>query len=170
MFAEVVVDFQGHPQTFDAMKILSDVVAKEVNVLKVDVPQSGGRGWKRTAAEISPDEVGDGWRQQIADGAKYVMEETWVKANDPHYDAKAMTAGIRESVPAAFYPRRGDYLALGVLYVSLRYGQLSILTAPAPCSPRWAQALCRRTHEAVLGPSRAGSAAPLCGLSGSWTG
>ena len=28
----------------------------------------------------------------MATGAKYVMEETWVKAHDPHYDAKLFVA------------------------------------------------------------------------------
>ena len=48
----VVVDFDGHPQKFDQMEILSQFVAKEVNVLKVDVPRVGGKGWKRTNSEI----------------------------------------------------------------------------------------------------------------------
>ena len=48
----VVVDFDGHPQKFDQMEILSQFVAKEVNVLKVDVPRAGGKGWKRTNSEI----------------------------------------------------------------------------------------------------------------------
>ena len=71
----VVVDFQGHPQTYDSLKIFSDV-AKEVNVLKVDVPRDTGRGWKRTAAEISHSDMGEGWREGISEGAKYVIEET----------------------------------------------------------------------------------------------
>ena len=43
----VVLDCDGHPQKYDQMEIISGLVAKEVNVLKVDVPKSGGRGWKR---------------------------------------------------------------------------------------------------------------------------
>ena len=70
------------------MKVLSDVVAKEVNVLKVDAPGGGGRGWKRTNAEVDTSSLSNGWRQRISDGAKYVIRETWVKANDPHIDAK----------------------------------------------------------------------------------
>ena len=58
------------------------------------MPREGGRGWKRTHSELSTQdqELGEGWRQDMATGAKYVMEETWVKANDPHYDAKLFVA------------------------------------------------------------------------------
>ena len=78
----------GHPMKFDQMQILSDVVAKEINCFKIDVPNKDGRGWKRTYSEISSQDLGNRWSEQVADGAKYIMQETWVKANDPHYDAK----------------------------------------------------------------------------------
>ena len=59
-------------------------------MLKIDVPREGGHGWKRTFSEISTQEegLGDEWKQDISQGAKYVLEETRVRANDPHYDAK----------------------------------------------------------------------------------
>ncbi len=77
----VVVDFDGHPHKYDQLQVLSDVVAKEVNVLKIDVPAESGRGWKRTYSEISTQdqELGQGWTQQISQGAKYILQETWVK-------------------------------------------------------------------------------------------
>ena len=65
---------------YDQLQILSDVVAKEVTVLKVDAPGSEGRGWKRTHAEIGTSELPSGWRQKVADGAKYILKETWVRA------------------------------------------------------------------------------------------
>ena len=72
------------------MEILSQFVAKEVNVLKVDVPRVGGKGWKRTNSEIETQDtdLGNSWCEEVSTGAKYVLEETWVKGNDPHYDAK----------------------------------------------------------------------------------
>ena len=86
----VVVDFDGHPQKYDQMQILSNFVAKEVNVLKLDVPRAGGKGWKRANTEIDTQDsdLGNNWCEEVSSGAKYVLEETWVKANDPHYDAK----------------------------------------------------------------------------------
>ena len=91
----VVVDFDGHPQKYDGLKILSDAVAKEINILRVDVPRvDGGRGWTRTHLEISTGDsaLGEGWLKDISSGAKYIIEESWVKANDPHYDAKVWPA------------------------------------------------------------------------------
>ena len=76
----VVIDFDGHPQKYDDLKIMADVVAKEVNVFKVDVPRDNGRGWKRTSVELGAKDrdLGEGWRDQMASGAKYVIQETWV--------------------------------------------------------------------------------------------
>ena len=85
----VVLDFEGHPHKFDQVEIMADVVAKEVNILKIDAPRPEGRGWKRTYSEIDTQEdLGEEWRQDMARGARYVLEESHVKANDPHYDAK----------------------------------------------------------------------------------
>ena len=96
----VVVDFDGHPQKFDQMEILSQFVAKEVNVLKVDVPRAGGKGWKRTNSEIETQDtdLGNSWCEEVSTGAKYVLEETWVKANDPHYDAKVFFSTKRAAI------------------------------------------------------------------------
>ena len=84
----VVVDCDGHPSKYDQIEIMSNVVAKEINVFKIDVPS--GSGWKRSFSEISTQDadLGESWCQDISAGAKYVLEETWVKASDPHYDAK----------------------------------------------------------------------------------
>ena len=97
----VVVDFDGHPQKFDQMEILSQFVAKEVNVLKVDVPRVGGKGWKRTNSEIETQDtdLGNSWCEEVSTGAKYVLEETWVKANDPHH-VRASVLRVHCSVSA----------------------------------------------------------------------
>jgi hypothetical protein len=68
----------------DHLEILSDVVAKEINILKIDVPQEG-RGWRRTDTEISTQELGDSWCEDVQAGAKYMLQETLIKASDPHY-------------------------------------------------------------------------------------
>ena len=78
------LDFTGHPQKYDQLQVLSDVVAKEVNVLKVDAPEKG-RGWKRTHSEIDTADLPPDWKTKVADGASFVLRETWVKANDAHY-------------------------------------------------------------------------------------
>ena len=81
--------FRGHPFKYDHLEVMSNMIAKEVNILKVDVPEEQtGRGWRRTDTEISTQELGedDSWREQVSTGAKYVLRETKVKANEPHYD------------------------------------------------------------------------------------
>ena len=86
----VVVDCDGHTQKYDALQILSQFVAKEVNVLKIDVPGAGNKGWKRAQSEIDaqdPD-LGDAWCEAVSSRAKYVLEETRVKFNDPQYDVQ----------------------------------------------------------------------------------
>ena len=78
------LDLEGHPQKYDQLQVLSDVVAKEVNVLKVDAPEKG-RGWKRTRSEIGTCDPPPDSKKKVADGANFVLRETWVKANDPDY-------------------------------------------------------------------------------------
>ena len=69
------------------LEIFADIIAKEVNVFKIDAPRPEGRGWKRTFSEIDTDkDLGEDWKKEMVEGAKYVLEESHVKANDPHYD------------------------------------------------------------------------------------
>ena len=69
------------------LQIMADVVAKEVHVFKIEAPRPEGRGWKRTYSEIDTDkDLGEEWKKEMTEGAKYVVEESHVKANDPHYD------------------------------------------------------------------------------------
>ena len=85
----VVLDYEGHPHKFDEVGIMAGVVAKEVNIIKIDAPRPEGRGWKRTYSEIDTQkDLGEDWRRDMARGARYVLQESHVKANDPHYDAK----------------------------------------------------------------------------------
>ena len=101
----VVLDFDGHPQKYDQLEVLRDVVAKEappcqilvnrtpapfcdrreVNVLKIDIPGEERRGWKRTRSEIDTASMPANWKKRVAEGANFVLQETWVKANDAHY-------------------------------------------------------------------------------------
>ena len=126
-------DFDGHPQKYEDLKIMSDVVAKEVNILKVDVPRDNGRGWKRTAVEINAQDdrgLGDGWREGMAAGSKYVIQETWVKANDPHFDAKVLWTATPAGVG-----KQGGCPGVGVGW-GARSGLPSILMALGASSVR----------------------------------
>ena len=72
------VFFVSAHSKYEHLQLLSDVVAKEVNLLKVDVPQESGRGWRRTDTEVSTQELGDSWQEDVSRGAK--LQETLVKA------------------------------------------------------------------------------------------
>ena len=76
---------------YDAMKVFSDVVATQRSRLQLDVPGPDGRGWVPTGATV--DTQGDSmlderWQHDVRAGVTHLSEETWVPANDPHYDAK----------------------------------------------------------------------------------
>ena len=86
----VVVDCQGFPMKYDQMGVMESVVARQVCRIQVDVPRGGG-GWRRTNGVIDtqddPD-LNDEWRRDLANGARYMLQETLVKHGEPHYDAK----------------------------------------------------------------------------------
>lgn len=89
--AMVVVDSAGHPMKYDALKVFESVVATQSARIEVDVPGEGGRGWRRTNSVVNTqqDEVlNDSWREDLAAGCRHIGEETWVPANDSHFDAK----------------------------------------------------------------------------------
>jgi hypothetical protein len=87
----VVVDMSGVPLKYDQMTVFSDVIGRQNCRIEVDVPGRLGKGWRRaqstvdTAAEA---DLGEEWRSQVQAGARLLLEETWVPANDPHLDAK----------------------------------------------------------------------------------
>ena len=65
--------------------------------IKVDVPGPCGKGWKRTNAELDTQEWDDSLKMDLKSGARFLLEETWVPANDPHYDAKCWPCVERRS-------------------------------------------------------------------------
>ena len=85
--AMVVVDAGGYPLTYDALTVIESVAAKRSVRLEIEQLGPGGRGWARANAVIDTDEFGEAWRTDIATGAKHICGETWVKSDDPHYDA-----------------------------------------------------------------------------------
>ena len=84
----VVVDAGGHPLKYDSLTVMESIVAAQSCRIEVDVPGPEGRGWKRTNSDISTQDLDDSWRHDLATGARHLLEETWVPANDSHYDAK----------------------------------------------------------------------------------
>lgn len=87
----MVVDLGGIPLKYDTVTVFSDLVARQVSRIELDVPRQEGRGWQRSGATLDqsdhPD-LDETWRRDVADGAQHLLTETWVPANDPHYDSK----------------------------------------------------------------------------------
>ena len=84
----VVVDVGGHPLKYDCLTVLESIVARQNCRVEIDVPHEEGRGWRRTNSSFETQDLDEQCKQDLATGARYLLEETWVKANDPHYDAK----------------------------------------------------------------------------------
>jgi len=85
----VVVDSAGHPMKYDALNVFSEVVATQSARLEVDIPGPDGKGWRRTDSQIDTQtDLGHSWRQNLSAGMQHIRQETWVPANDPHYDAR----------------------------------------------------------------------------------
>ena len=87
----VVVDAAGHPLKYDALTVFESVVATQSARLEMEVPGPQGRGWQRTGSFVDTQGdaiLDDAWRGDLALGSQHIQEETWVPANDPHYDAR----------------------------------------------------------------------------------
>lgn len=87
----VVVDGACNPMSHAGIKELGSIVATQEYRLDVHLPNPDGRGWSRRSQGVCTDscpQLGAAWREDLTSGAKFVAEETWVPANDPHYDAK----------------------------------------------------------------------------------
>ena len=87
----VVVDVAGHPLKYDALSVFESVVATQSARLELEVPGPYGKGWQRTGNFVDTGGdamLDDAWKSDIASGSKHILEETWVPANDPHYDAR----------------------------------------------------------------------------------
>ena len=87
----VVVDASCHPMTHKGVSEAKSIVATQEYRIDVHLPRPDGRGWCDEAHSLDTEtcpELGQTWREDLASGAKFLAEETWVPANDPHYDAK----------------------------------------------------------------------------------
>ena len=85
----VQIDFQGHPIRYDELAVYEEVVAESRSNCKLDlqVQTEGGNQWQSVGAlELPPGQ--HSWREKLKSGARRLREDTRVKVNDAHYDAK----------------------------------------------------------------------------------
>ena len=131
----------------------------EDNVLKVDAPGPDRRGWKRSHSEIDPNHLPAGWKKRVADGANFVLQETWAPHTKLHRPSRVVFFAFRRFCRSRQTTRT----------MTQRFGLLRIHTEPEVCIARSARD--RRTIMQGTGPSACnlGSGRQLFGFSGSWT-
>ena len=76
---------------YDQLSVYESLIGKQSVRIDIDVPGHGGRGWKRSGSSFeleTQQDLDEKWKEDLSTGAKYMLQETYVKANDPHMDAK----------------------------------------------------------------------------------
>ena len=82
----VQVDFQGHPTGYNQLDACEAIVATHTHCrLELEVQEAGGRWQALSFANFKPNER---TRSGISTGVRQLKDETFVRASDPHYDAK----------------------------------------------------------------------------------
>ena len=88
----VVIDAAaGVPLQYESLAAMADLVATQHPRLDIDVRAANSSVWRNLSTPLTLD--GDAALdpevcQDIQAGVEYLGNETWVPANDPHYDAK----------------------------------------------------------------------------------
>ena len=133
---------------YDQMSVFESIVAKQHVRIEIDVPGEGGRGWRRSASSIELDsqqDLGEAWRRDLQAGTAYMLQETLVKANDAHMDAKA----VRETAKHGTVPVGHGHWVICV-QPTPRFGHACIPTALVRYTQNRAAAACRGTSATVL--------------------
>ena len=82
----VQVDHQGHPIRYNQLEAYEAIVAKHTHCrLELQVRDAGGRWQDSASASFRPNER---TRSGISTGVRQLKDDTFVKAGEPHYDAK----------------------------------------------------------------------------------
>ena len=73
------------PLRYEDMAILGGIIGK--SSLRMEVQETmTNSGWRNMNASV--DVTGKRWRTDFATGTEHMLQETKVKATDPHLDAK----------------------------------------------------------------------------------
>ena len=133
---------------YDQMAVFESIVAKSHVRIEVDVPGEGGRGWRRSASSFELDsqqDLGESWRRDLQAGTAYMLQETLVKANDAHMDAKV----VRETAKHGTVPVGHGHWVICV-QPTPRFGHACIPTALVRYTQSLAAAACRGTFATAL--------------------
>jgi hypothetical protein len=95
----------------EGVNFMAGLVAEQTFRLDIQLPNPDGRGWGPSSASIFTEDLGEQWLKESRAGAEIIQNETWVKANDLHFDAKCWPCvhphgtGSLESEKAAYHPQ-----------------------------------------------------------------
>ena len=83
------------PMKYDALEVLNGIVGKSsVRIVVDDALQN--KTWRKVGKDIDTSDLGEKWKREVSQGADLLLKETWVKATEPHYDAKV--EGVRNHI------------------------------------------------------------------------
>ena len=85
----VFLDPTGVPMKYDQLRIFKDIVGTARCRIEVDAQGRASNTWRRTNVVIdtaNEPTLNDEWRRDISRGTDHVLRETWIAANDPHYE------------------------------------------------------------------------------------
>ena len=74
---------------YKAQTPIQDIVGTAACRIKVDCTDKSSGAWRPTGLTLDTDQhaaLDDNWRRDLRAGADHVLKETWVTANDPHYE------------------------------------------------------------------------------------
>ena len=72
---------------YDQLEIFSGIVGK--SSLRIEVADVMlDKSWRKVNAPIDTSDLDQKWKKDVTDGAQVLLKSTYVKANDPHMDAK----------------------------------------------------------------------------------
>ena len=128
----VVIDPSGHPVNYQGLDALTAAVATQDVIISADAPGPSGKGWSRALGTLALDEapqLNQQWQEDLVNGAKVLMEQTYVPSNDPHYDAKAWP----HAHPYGLMVFNGSFVYVCAFPLSDRQRSSAICCAPDFC-------------------------------------
>ena len=132
----IVVDPAGvSPMKYDALQVFSEIVGK--SSVRIEVAEALlHKTWHKFDAAVDVSDLGAKWKNDVTEGARQLLKETWVKGNDAHMDAKVYphmhpySGGVRLNLDIASRVASPHPDALFRCTRPFRYGTGSLLSEP----------------------------------------
>ena len=74
------------PFRYEATQTLNGILGKAS--LRISVEDAlVDKSWRKCGTSVDMTDMGDKWKEDMCRGGQHLLQETWVKATDSHYDA-----------------------------------------------------------------------------------